>query len=424
MRRTLMLAGALALLPRPAHAFVEVERGDLTLELRGNVRVNDTVGYLPKIAGLPSYDRDLNAVGSIFRLMLDAGWSETVALEAHVFQTFSASPQATLTGVADGFGAQEAGRTAALSWRWWNRGGTAAELAVDRLVLKAYLPKVRLAVGRQPVTFATTYFFTPNDFFQAFSAQAFFRLYKPGVDAARVDVELGELSELTVVGVLGYKDEDPNRRVEGPSWDASSVLARASTTLFDFEWSVMGGKAPFAWVVGGGAQGEVLDWLGVRVEGHVAIPQDDADRTRAELAVGLEHRFEISLHLRLEYFYNGSGRTDPAAYAAVYQDPVALNGTPYLGKHYVVLGASRELTALLTGDAFLLVNLTDRSFQAAVALAYSLLDEVDLAVVASVPVGKGLNARLLPVDPWVVVTPGSELGSYPIAVSAEVRAYF
>jgi hypothetical protein len=424
MRRALWVAGLLALLPRPAAGFYELERGDLTLELRGNVRINDTVGRLAAVAGLPEYPRDLNAVGSILRLMLDAGWGEALAVEAHVFQTFSAAPQATLTGVADGFGAQEAGRTALLSWRWWQRGGTQAELAVDRLVVKAYLPRVRVSVGRQPVTFATTSFFTPNDLFQAFSAQAFFRLYKPGVDAARVDVALGPLSELTVVGVLGYRDEDPSRRVEAPAWAPSAVLARASLTLWDFEWSVLGGKAPFAYVLGGAAQGELFEWLGVRAEGHVAVPQDAAGRTRVKGAVGLEHRFESSLLLRLEYLYNGSGRGEPGAYALVYQDPVAFNGTPYLGRHYLAAGASRELTPLLSGDAFLLVNLTDRSFQAALALAYSLLDEVDLAVVASVPVGKGLSAQRLPGPPYVAVTPQSELGSYPMAVSAEVRAFF
>jgi len=422
-----LVAAGLGLLPAPAQAFFQYDGETLQLELRGNARFNQALGRSAAVSGLPDAytpDRELSASFGMLRLMADATVGEHLAFELHVFQLFSGAPAAGLSGLADGFGAQEAGRTGALSWPWYARGGTRAELAVDRAAVKAYLPFGRLVVGRQPVNFATTYFFTPNDFFQAFSAQTFFRVYKAGVDAARLDVDLGELSQLTVVGVLGYRDLDRDDRIERPGWHESSTLARISATFWDFEWSALGGKAPHAWVAGIGLQGEVLEWLGVRVEGHVAIPQQAELRKRVELAVGLEHRFESSLYLRFEYFYNGSGRSDPDEYGWVLSDPVALNGAPYLGQHYATLGASYELTALLTVDAFGLVNATDGSFQVAAAFAYSLLDDVDLSVVLSLPVGEGITATVREDLSGVDYRLGSELGASPIAVSAEVRAFF
>ena len=354
----------------------------------------------------------------------EAYYGERLALELHVFGAVSAAGASSLSGLADGFGAADPGRTGALSWRPYQRGTTQAEVAVDRAAVKLFLPFGQVTLGRQPVNLATTYYFTPNDVFQAFSAQAFFRVYKPGVDAARVDVELGELSQLNLIGVLGYADEDPDTRLESPELEASSLLLRVSTSWADFEWAGVGGKAPFFWMVGVGIQGELFDWLGVRVEGHLAVPVEEDVRTRAEVAVGLEHRFESSLYVRLEYFYNGSGEGDPDRYERVLEDPVALVGAPYLGRHYVALGATYELSALSTVDGFGLVNLSDRSFQVAAAFTYSLLDDVDLATVISVPVGSGPSVALAATPPTVALGLGSELGAAPIAVSAELRAFF
>lgn len=426
MRARVLIGALLILWPSSGLAFYQAEFDSLTLELRGNVRMNQALGQQAEISGLGPFtpDRSLSSTGAMLRLMADANYGERLAFEFHIYQLLSGSPTSTLAGLADGFGAQEGGRTGALSWRSYHRGGTTAELAVDRLVVRAYVPFGQVAVGRQPINFATTYFFTPNDFFQPFSAQTFFRVYKPGVDAARVDIDLGELSQLTLLGVLGYADADPDDRVEVPAWTASSLLARASTSQWDFEWSGFVGKVQDVVVVGAGLQGEAFEWLGLRVEGHVAVPMTDGLRTRAKVAVGLDHRFESTLHLRLEYFYNGSGRGDPAAYTEVLMDPVARLGTPYLGEHYVALGGSYELTALLSVDAFALVNLTDRSFQVATAFAYSLLDEVDASLVLSMPVGPGLSAQLDRSTGAVGLTFGSELGAYPMALSAELRAFF
>ena len=424
------LVGALAtaaLSSGTAQAFLQTESDDLSLELRGNLRINQTLGRNPAVDGLSETlapDRELSASFGLLRLIGEAYLGDSLALELHVFGAVSAAGASSLSGLADGFGATDAGRAGALSWRPYQRNGTLGEVALDRAAVKLFLPFGQVSVGRQPINLATTYYFTPNDLFQAFSAQTFFRVYKPGVDAARIDVELGELSQLNVFGVLGYADEDPDTRLEAPDGDASSLLLRLNANWGGFEWAALGGKAPFFWMAGVGIQGELWDWLGVRIEGHLALPLQEDLRDRVELAVGLEHRFESSLDVRIEYFYNGSGERDPDGYGRVLEDPVALVGVPYLGRHYAALGASYDLSALWTVDGFGLVNLSDGSFQVATAFAYSLLDDVDLATVVSVPVGSSPSATFTAPPPAVALELGSELGAAPIAVSAELRAFF
>lgn len=419
--KTAVLA-LLVLVPNTAQAFFQYESSELSLELTGNARVNQTIGQLAQIEGLGvlAPARDLAVTAAILRLMADLSWGERLALEVHVYQRVSGGPSLSLAGLADGFGTAEAGRTSALSWQPYQRGGTAAELAVDRAAVKLFLPSARIVIGRQPVNFATTNFFTPNDFFQPFSAQSFFRVYKAGVDAARLDLDVGALSQITVVGVMGYAQDDGAR----PSADASALVLRASTSLWDFEWSGMTGKLAGGWFGGIGIQGEVFEWLGVRMEGHIAAPTQEGADSRAELAIGLEHRFESSLFLQLEYFYNGSGKTQAAQYLAVFEDEWANQGAPYLGRHYLAVGAAYELTPLLNINSFALMNLNDRSYQVAGALAYSLLDDVDASLVVSVPVGEGLNASIAPDFSGVDIAWQSEFGTYPVAVSAELRAFF
>lgn len=423
--RALVAAALLCLLPMPSYALVEGQWGELTLELRGNVRINQTLGRLAAIDGLGAFtpDRELSATGAMLRLMGDAHYGEVLSAEIHVFHLLSGGAGAALGGLADGFGAQDAARSPHLSYRSYDRSGSVSETAVDRAVLRAYLPWAQVAVGRQPINLATTSFFTPNDFFQPFSAQAFFRVYKPGVDAARVDVDLGELSQLTLLGVMGYRAQAPGERPDRPSWQEASVLARAATSQWGFEWSGFAAKVAQNTVFGGGLQGELLQWLGLRVEGHVALPHGEGEGARAEVAVGVDHRFESTLHLRLEYFYNGAGAPNPGGYAALLAAPSQALGALYLGRHYIAAGGSYELTPLVTVDAYGLVNMSDRSFQVAAAVNYSLLDEVDASVVASVPVGPGLSAQLTP-PATVQLQWASEFGAYPVALSAELRAYF
>jgi hypothetical protein len=411
----------LLLLPATAEAFYAASTATSAIELTGSVRINAGGGRTPEITGVPDrlYDQDFQLSGAILRLILNARLGST-SLEVHAYQIVSgASGTAFLFAGADGFEFSEGGRFAGLGTRWYQRGGTTAELAFDRLNLRFDLGQIVFTVGRQPINLATTYFFTPNDFFQAFSATTFFRVYKPGVDAVRTEIQIGDFTQLTLLGVVGF-DRTPGIEPSAGdrlSFDASSVLARFATSFLDFEWSVLGGKAPGYFAIGGGLQGELFQWLGVRAEGHYRFGDDGRPGT-VELAGGLEHRFESSLHLRFEQFYHGSGKSNPSAYLEAPIDPNLLTGPLYLGRHYSALGASYEVTPLLNADGVLLFNWTDRSFSISLYAVYSLLDEVEASLAISIPIGP---------DPSVSGTSlvlGSELGAQPITALGELRAYF
>lgn len=399
--------------PRVALGFAQVRTGDLELELRGNFRWN-LIGTVPLDPDLP--DADL-AHTTFVRLIAESYVGRAVGLELHALQVVSDQVAPSLNASTfDLIRTGERNRSGALRWSQASEGALAF-LELDRASVRLSLAPVDLTIGRQPISLATASLFTPNDFFAPFAAQALFRVYKPGVDAARLNIELGPFTYLTVYGVLGY-DHGIEVEADDPvSLEQSSLLGRGVTSVGDFEISVLGGVVTDRVVIGGGVQGELFDWLGVRAEGHLRADEDEERDRQLLLSVGVERRFESSLFLQLEYFYNEVGTDDPDEYVRTIFG--GLGDLPYLGRHQLGASASYELTPLLTGTLLVLTNLVDGSLLLTAYAQYSLLDEAELAFSLSAPVGEG-PAGLNTLAPTIP----SEYGLYPASASLELRAYF
>lgn len=395
----------LVLCMQPAHAFITWSGQSSSLEIRGLLRGSALLLKNPD-APLFYNKRTASGLAGSGRLMVDAGVNEAVSLEMHVVQNYI--PLSLQQGGSNLVALQGVERSDLLDWSYDNR---AAHLLIDRLNLQYRSNSVNIKAGRQPVNLATTFYFTPNDFFAPFAAQIFFRSYKPGVDALRADVQLAGLSQLSLISVLGYRSDATGDNGWSSRVDAArnSYLARLSGLFGDFELALLAGSIKKDRVVGGDLQGELLEWLGVRAEGHVNFPDQAGLKRRVEFALGLEHRWENSLNLRVEQFYHGGGAASSATYAAALAAQ-----TSYLARNYSALGVSYEFTPLLSGDLTVIHNWMDQSDLAAVYLLYSLSDESELAFSAAMARGaRSVGLRI-----------NSEFGLYPDSLSAEIRCYF
>jgi len=390
-----------------AHAFYQWQGEKSDLELRGLIRLFGAVSINPEDTYFYDERSEVGA-GEIARLIMQAHTGEKLGFELNIFQAYI--PEALLSqGNLASF--LDVERSSALSWNL--KDGAYAPLAIDRLNARITYNRLDFILGRQPINLATTYYFTPNDFFAPFAAQSFYRLYKPGVDAARAEVRLGDLSQLSLVSVLGY-NRDPTSDTgwsDSPEGSRTSYVARASTVLGDFEWAVVGGTVREEDIIGGSFQGELFGWLGLRAEGHRS-EADTAEGDRAtEAVVGFEHKWENSLNLRLEQFYHGSGADAVSGYAALLTPP---RDTAYLGRNYTAFGVGYEFTPLLNGEFLTLFNWTDYSTLLTGNAVYSLSDESEISFIVSIPVGKKPEGQDI----------NSEFGLYPYSLNIEVRAYF
>ncbi len=404
IRHSLLLL--LLCLPVTSQAFYQWQDDEVALELRGFGRGFGIAMNNPNDEILFSDDKVATG-GIIGRLMFDAKMP-LFSVEIHAVQ--SVIDQDLRTGGRRFSSLIDVERSDALQWRFADNH---ADLVIDRFNVQYSGDKLTIKLGRQPINLASTFYFTPNDFFAPFAAQTFFRTYKPGVDAARLDWQWGELSQLSLMTVFDYQTDFQSNTgwSNSPDWSEISYLVRASTLQNTFEWAALIGKVNGDDIVGVDFQGEVFEWLGIRGEGHIRFPDERGHARDVKFSLGVEHRWQNTLTIRVEQFYQRSGATNDQDY-----NIVASTETPrfYLAQNYTAIGASYEITPLLLGDAVWLFNLNDSSNLIALYSTYSLSDESELAMGLNIPIGEQPDKGVLK----------SEFGSYPKSFNIEYRFYF
>jgi|WetSurMetagenome_2_1015567.scaffolds.fasta_scaffold19640_2 hypothetical protein len=397
------------LLSSPVYAFYKWEGSKSTVEINGMLQAYG-LAYKNPDDSLLFKDNSKAGLGGLGRVILKARKGESLSFDLNAYQTYlsqSIAVSQTATGIAP-----DVERSSALEWSLSKNSYT--HTAIDRLSLRWTKDRVDIIAGRQPINLATTFYFTPNDFFAPFAAQTFYRVYKPGVDAVRTEVRLGELSQLSLIGVLGY-DPDKNSSngwSKRPTGSRASYLGRISKNIYNFEWALIAGMLADEDVIGGSAQGEMFKWLGVRAEAHVSKPESHLSESHAEYSVGIEHHWESSLDARVEYFYHGAGATSVLGYTSL--SAAKTGQTRYFGRRYAALGIGYEFTPLLTGQSVFINNLIDHSLLASFNAVYSLSNESELSFSVGVPFGK--RPKLFNIR--------SEYGAYPSSLDIEWRWYF
>lgn len=401
-RRTALIMAAVFFLPSPCLAFMDVETGEASAELKLFTRLAVMRAETPAIPLAPDSGGSFSASDTSFRLIAEGRAGGFVSAELHAQESWTAG---YFLSVGAAFPKASVERSSALAALQRDDGGTLAVFDMDRLSLRMDFDRVDVTIGRQPVNLSALYYFTPNDVFAPFSASAFYRVYKPGVDCARVEAGVSELSQLTFVHALGYRPAADSATGWSHAADdgRSSSIARFSVMLGGVEVAFLGGNHRGAQITGGALQGEIAGKIGVRAEGSHVNPED-GDPYWA-LALEADRRFENSLSVRAAYLRNGKGSDAVSGY-----DFSAM----YPARDYAAAGAGYEFSPLLIGEAVWLFNMNDDSNMVSFTLVYSTSDESEIAFTASFPHGKG----------WGPDGAGSEFGARASTAFLELRAYF
>ena len=343
-----------------------------------------------------------SGVGALGRLMyekLGANTSASVALQ------YAAISDVNTGAVGNTVDIERSNR---LSWRHTGDSYSAAD--IDRLYLGYSQNRFSASIGRMAINLSRTFYFSPNDFFAPFAAYAFYREHKAGVDAVRMSWEPVELSRISLLSVEGYTPDlqsDTGWSV-GPDSDRRSYLASVSTTVANAELGLMGGHVRDARIFGASLQTGLGDLFDLRAEGHVAEPDVDRDLDSAQWAAGLGYRPNSDVELRVEYYRNGDGVTEPVNYNVLQAD------SPYLGRHYAAAGIVYQWSAVTIFNAIVLGNLDDDSGLASINFVRSLTDESDMDISLSIPYGERSDTAITE----------SEYGLYPASFTIEWRSYF
>ncbi len=395
-----------------------------------------TIGALFLNYDFPAFFGDERTDGYLQALIRITGAGrprDDLSYEVHLVQAltyFSSTGQGRGSGSINLAGDKLRYRALDEASAWWTDDDAQALLWLDRCNVKIALGAMDLTIGRQAVTFGKAHFWNPLDVYLPFDPNQFDRDYKPGVDALRADLPLGDFSGITLVGVLGREVDDAGSYVNedrtfDASWYGSSILGRVFTNHGGWDLALQGGKIYGGYQVGGGLVGEIRG-VEVRAEAVWFLAQDsppfdppsmgDLFEDHPAAVIGLGRRFENSLILEIEYLFNGGGESEDFNRAAVRLERGAIR---HMGRHLAGLLASYELTPLVVGQLTALYALSDGSLSIQPSMTFSLSNNSELLAGAGLYFGR--RPETLPTGMTHI---RSEFGSYPHFFFAEFKVYF
>lgn len=289
---------------------------------------------------------------------------------------------------------------------------------LDRLYLSLSLPSFDLYVGRQAIAWGSARVINPTDVIAPFWYTDLDTEDRRGVDAVRVRVPLGSLSELDAGYVFG---KDFKSSLSAAFIRTKFPIGRAdySFLLMDFKENLLAGFDVGSDLFGAGY------WLEAAYVFENAFISSDSSDGYFRLSTGCDYSFPHNIYGFIEYHYNSAGQSRPENYLNSLFSTAYCEGSVYLlGQHYLIPGFTAQLTPLLILSAQALVNLNDVSFLFAPALEYSIAEDVYVAAGFYVSQGKKATT-LFPASPQLYnIRFNSEFGSYPDVFYSSFRYYF
>ncbi|HPI92668.1 MAG TPA: hypothetical protein PLT09_12910 [Deltaproteobacteria bacterium] len=449
-RHAVILAAIFILLHTEVSAgFSTTPEDRRSLDLGGSLRTYTAGIRTPDQDLLSGKDDEYGGLSqTLLRLTAGGSLGASGSYEAHIvggmdFSTGTSSRQLSGAGISTTGITRY--RVTNPAWNWVDDHDVRVFFTADRLNVKHTFSSVDLTLGRQAVNFSQAYFWNPLDVFVPFDPSAFDRDYKAGVDALRMDINLGSFSSLTVVGApgrkldIGYGSEGAEVRAEGfgdDLWYASALMARYRTTLSDWDISLQSGKVYGGYQAGAGCSGEAgplglrgeAAYFSARGESTAVIPDAgypgglrpvDLVEDHFSLVLGADHRFDSSLYLNIEYFFNGAADDGDLAKGVL---RTAIGETLSLSEHLAGIQVSYEFHPLMTGQASWIFSLSDASSLISPTMIFSVADEADFIAGAMVSYGEGPEKQ--GAGESAVIEPKSEFGTYPDVVFMEFKFYF
>lgn len=273
-------------------------------------------------------------------------------------------------------------------------------------------------MGRQAIAWGSARIINPTDIIAPFSFNELDTEERRGVDALRVRIPLGMMDELDI----GYVAGDDFRG------DKSAFFLRGKTYLLKTDLSLLLMSFREHLMVGfdlSRAVGGASIWLEtayVSPDFFNSEPEKQNPYFRASL--GLDFNFRGGFYTFLEYHYSSAGESRAEDYLNILDTTAFKDGSVYLlGKHYLGLGITKQITALITATGFLLANLSDGSFSLSPQMEYNIAENIFIAAGAYIGIGKKPEYVLGPLEETPTLL-HSEFGVYPDMIYTSFRFYF
>jgi hypothetical protein len=290
---------------------------------------------------------------------------------------------------------------------------------LDRFMLTIKTAAADIIVGRQVVAWGSARVVNPTDVLAPFAFNELDKEERLGVDALRIRVPLGAMDELDFGIVAGddLKADNNAYFLRGRTYFSKTDLSGLALV---FRKHLLVGL-DLARAIGG---------AGFWFEAAYVIPNafqeenGELEQNYFRSSLGLDYNLSSKTYGFAEYHYNSAGGSRPEDYIRLFGTSAYRDGSVYLlGRHYLNIGATVQVSPLLPFTGLLILNLSDGSLMLSPSLEYNIAENIYLAGGAYLGLGKRpeIVAGMLDSTPRVL---HSEFGAYPDMLFTSFRVYF
>jgi len=264
----------------------------------------------------------------------------------------------------------------------WESDKSLGYLEVDRLWLDYYKNNLQVTLGRQRVAWGTCWVWNPTDLFNPLNVLDFDYEERPATDAIRVQYYTGPVTKWDIA----YKPaKDPNNQILSGLW---------SLNKWDYDFNIIAGMRFKRWLAGFSWAGDILN-AGFRGEVLVsqAPNQPDTnsvyqqfgesslsswDKPIVSAALSGDYTFPNTFYIHTEILYNNIGKTSNTF---LFQAEANKLGLLSAARLEIYQEFAYDITPLLRGSLFGLINPNDKSYVIVPSLNYSIITNLDFFLI-------------------------------------------
>ena len=288
---------------------------------------------------------------------------------------------------------------------------------LDRLSLTFRTHLADIIVGRQVIAWGSAHAVNPTDILTPFSFQTIDTENRRGVDAVRIRIPAGLMSEFDTGCVFG---RNMKNRENAYYMRFRTYIHKIDMTflLMDFQknimagWDLTGSLGGAGWWLEGSAV-----WHDVFTDKH-----DPDDKDYIRISLGVDYSFSSKSYGFLEYHFSGAGTDKTGQYIDLRKRSSLSEGAVYLmGRHYIIPGIQYQLTPLISLAGRFLWNVQDNSCLVAPHIDYNISQNIYMSGGGFVSLGERPVFDATSISGFRMK---SEFGSYPRIVYVSLQVYY
>lgn len=265
----------------------------------------------------------------------------------------------------------------------WNQKSSIGYLEADRFYFDYYVGDLQTTVGRQRIAWGTSWVWNPTDIFNPRSVLDFDYEELPGVDALRFQYYTGPIGKMELA--LAPARDKKN----------SSYAIMLSQNAFDYDFNIIAGFHKERWIIGTAWSGDIFD-AGFRGEitfsknpqklnefdNHYFLFNTTAISANKSNVLSFvlsgDYTFPNSFYIHTEVLFNSNGKAKDIG--LFNQETIEL-GMLSASKWSVYQEFSYDITPLMRGSVFTIINPIDKSFVVVPSISYSVITNLDLYLI-------------------------------------------